>query len=693
MNSKISTTCGYCSTGCNLLVDLNSSSEIKVNPNPDYPVNRGSACPKGFLFLEPLKAPDRAITPYLRNTQGELVPTDWDTALRAFTDNFKRIQGKYGKESVAFLGTGQLPVEEIAFLGALAKFGMGLVHGDGNTRQCMATAAVAYKQSFGFDAPPFTYKDFEESDVLVFIGANPAIAHPIMWNRVKKNKNKPEIILIDPRITETAKRATQHYRLRPDSLLTLLYGIARVLIQNEWIDADYIENHTSGFDDFRDYVHKFISTHVSETSGVSEQDIHRLAYTIHSGKRVSFWWTMGVNQNYQGVACAQAIINLALMTGNMGRPGTGANSITGQTNAMGSRIFSNTTNLLGGHDFLNPDHREKIANILGLDVNLIPSKNSWAYDQILKGVEDGIIKGLWIICTNPIHSWINKNWLLKTLDNLEYLVVQDMYNTTETAERADLILSAAGCGEKEGTFINSERRLGVIKKIIDPPGSALPDFEILKRISNYWGCGDLFSAWKSPGAVFEILKEISKGQPCDISGIKDYAMIQGSGGIQWPYPENNSSTAQERRLFEDRKYFHSDEKARFIFSDINPVPEKSDQEFPFILLTGRGTVAQWHTQTRTGKVETLKKMYPEEPYVEINIEDADHLQIKNDDWVKVYSRRGEVDVRALVSDRTSPGELFMPMHYIETNQLTFPSFDPQSRQPSYKYAAANLKRL
>ena len=690
MSRKVSSTCGYCSTGCNLIVDIENKSDMKVVPDPDYPVNRGSACPKGFLFLEPLKAEDRAETPYIRNSQGKLVPTDWDTALNAFTDNFKRIQNRYGRESVAFIGTGQLPSEEIALLGALGKFGMGMLHGDGNTRQCMATAAVAYKKSFGFDAPPFSYKDFEESDVLVFIGSNPAIAHPIMWNRVKKNQNNPEIILIDPRVTETAKKATQHYPIRPDSLLTFLYGIAHLLIKEGWIDHNYIKQYTLGFKVFSNHVKQFEPSRVCDESGINKQELMKLTQKIHSGNRVSFWWTMGVNQNYQAVACAQAIINLALMTGNIGRPGTGANSITGQANAMGSRIFSNTTNLIGGHDFTDPTHRKKVADIIGIDVDLIPTRNSWAYDQILRGIEEGKIKGLWVICTNPVHSWINKKWFLTVLEKLDYLVVQDMYYTTETADRADLILAAAGCGEKEGTFINSERRIGVLEKILEPPGSALSDFEIFKKIAENWGCRDLFSSWESPSDVFNILKKVLKGQPCDISGIKDYQMIKDHGGIQWPYHDSDEPPVQERRLFEDGRFFHPDGKARFFFEEIEPVPEEPCKEYPFVLLTGRGTVVQWHTQTRTGKVEKLKKMYPEDPYVEINFEDADRLQIRKDDWVTVYSRRGRVKVRAFVCDKVNSGTVFMPMHYYETNILTFPSFDPYSREPSYKYAIVNV---
>lgn len=684
----IRTTCGYCSTGCRLTVDPESK---KVWPDADYPVNRGAACPKGFLLLEPLKAADRATRPCIKSPEGRLVPTDWDTAVRAFADNFKRIQARHGKDAVAFLGTGQLPIEETAFLGALGKFGLEMVHGDGNTRQCMATAVQAYKRAFGFDAPPFTYKDFEESDVLVFVGANPAIAHPILWSRVKKNPHTPQIIVIDPRRTETAQRATRHYPIRPDSLLAFLYGVAQLLIQNDWIDRAYIERHTVGFEDFRGHVRMFDPPTVAARSGIPEPDLRTLAEIIHNGRRVSFWWTMGVNQNYQAVACAQAVINLALMTGNIGRPGTGANSITGQANAMGSRLFSNTTNLLGGHDFANTAQRSKIAQILSIDPGRIPDRGSLAYDQILKDVEAGRIKGLWIVCTNPAHSWIDKAWLFRILKNLEYLAVQDMYLTTETAQMADVVLAAAGCGEKEGTFINSERRIGVIRKVMEPPGSALPDFEIFRRIAHAWGCGEMFSRWSSPAAVFELLKQVSQGQPCDITGIGDYDRIESAGGIQWPCPAGAENLSGDRRLFEDACFFHPDGRARFLFDAVGPPPEEQGGEYPFVLLTGRGSVAQWHTQTRTGKVEKLRKMYPAEPYVEIHREDAAALGIAPNDWVQVASRRGAVKVRAAVGDTVSPGAVFMSMHSPETNFLTYPAFDPVSREPSYKYAAVSLR--
>jgi anaerobic selenocysteine-containing dehydrogenase len=281
--------CGFCSTGCSLRVHLKNGQAINLSPASEYPVNLGMACPKGWEALTPLRSSDRATTPMLRNQKGELEPADWDTALQIFVLRFKAIQDQFGPDSIAWLGTGQICTEELAFLGALAKFGMGVVHGDGNTRQCMATAVTAYKQSFGFDAPPYTYRDFEESDVLVFVGSNICIAHPIMWQRVCRNKNQPEIIVVDPRKTETAMAATQHYAITPKSDLILLYGLANLLIRNGWVNEEYVGQHTSGFDDFASFVEQFTLESVSNATGLSIQQLEKFAETIHAGKRVSFW--------------------------------------------------------------------------------------------------------------------------------------------------------------------------------------------------------------------------------------------------------------------------------------------------------------------------------------------------------------------------------------------------------------------
>jgi assimilatory nitrate reductase catalytic subunit len=472
----------------------------------------------------------------------------------------------------------------------------------------------------------------------------------------------------------------------------LLYGIANLLVQRGWIDRDYIAAHTTGFDAMAAHVAPYTVEKVALETGLSVDDIEQCATQIHAGKRVSFWWTMGVNQSHEGVRVAQALINLALITGNIGRPGTGANSITGQCNAMGSRLFANTTSLLGGHDFTRDDHRTKVAHILGIDAARIPTQNSLAYDQILEGINRGKIRGLWIVATNTAHSWINQTDAVDILRRLDFLVVQDMYATTATARHAHVMLPAAGWGEKDGTFINSERRIGLIKRVARAPGQALADFHIFKLVAEAWGCAEMFRRWSSPEATFQLLTELTRGQPCDITGITSYADLERAGGIQWPAPAGVEPGA-ERRLFADGKFFHPDGKAKLIVGEPQRVPEPTDAKYPFMLLTGRGSSSQWHTLTRTGKSAVLDKLGATMPYVELSPLDAAALAIKPGQLVVVESRRGRMTARAFVTHGVQPKHVFIPMHYARTNQLTFPAFDPESRQPAYKHCAVDVRAI
>ncbi len=701
-DAVVRSVCGFCSTGCSLDVHLKEGRAVNITPTADYPVNTGSACPKGWEALAPLDASDRATTPLLRDSDGVMRPVSWNDAIDEFVARTQAVQAEHGPASMAFLSTGQIPTEEMALLGALAKFGMGMRHGDGNTRQCMATAVVAYKQAFGFDAPPYSYADFDESDVIVLVGSNLAIAHPIMWERVAANPHDPTVIVVDPRLTETAAAADHHLALSPDSDLDLFYGLANLLIERGAIDESFIDAHTTGFEDLADHVRAYPIDVVAARTGLDAAAVEAVADAIATGRNVSFWWTMGVNQSHQGVRTAQSLINLALITGNVGRPGTGANSITGQCNAMGSRLFSNTTGLLGGRDFADPDDRRRVADVLDIDDARIPHDAGWSYDRILAGIDAGDIKGLWVIATNTAHSWIDQNGCHELLDKLDFLVVQDMYHSTETARLADLVLPAAGWGEKEGTFINSERRLGHITKVRPAPGEALADFWIFKAIAHAWGCGDLFEAWHSPEHVFEILQSLSADQPCDFSGIDGYEMLDSVGGVQWPFPAGatmsvDSGSKQpgdvvgsERRLFADGRFFHDDGRARLLFDASTPVAEGVDEEYPLVLLTGRGSAADWHTRTRTDKSTVLASMTARAPYVEVHPADVRRYGLDEGRQVDVSSRRGSLTADVVETIAVNPGQVFINMHFAETNRLTFPSFDPHSRQPAYKHCAVRL---
>jgi assimilatory nitrate reductase catalytic subunit len=487
--------------------------------------------------------------------------------------------------------------------------------------------------------------------------------------------------------------ATQHLAIRPKSDLVLLYGLAHLLIERGCVDRQFVDEHTHAFDDFAAFLADFGPDRVVAETGIERTQLDHVVDTIARGERVSFWWTMGVNQGHESTRTAQAIINLALMTGNIGRPGTGANSITGQCNAMGSRLFSNTTNLLGGHDFTDPAQREKVAGVLGIDAGRIPDRPSLAYDQIIEGVVAGRVKGLWVVATNPAHSWINQGHLEEVLDRLDFLVVQDMYTSTETARRADLVLPAAGWGEKEGTFINSERRIGLVKRVARAPGQALADFSIFKLIADAWGCGDLFADWDTPEAVFAILRRLSAGQPCDFTGVGGYDHLEAAGGVQWPYPAGGGADdSHERRLFADGRFFHADGRARFVFEAPRPPREPLRPGYPLVLITGRGSSSEWHTGTRTSKSPLLRSLSAREPYVELAPADAEARGISANEWVVVDSVRGTMRARAFVTSTVRPGMVFVPMHFAATNQLTQSEVDPYSRQPSYKWCPVQVRK-
>ncbi|WP_052669125.1 molybdopterin oxidoreductase family protein [Nitriliruptor alkaliphilus] len=683
--------CGYCSTGCSLDVHLQDGLAVNLTPSTGYPVNLGSACPKGWEALAPLTSDQRATTPLARDERGRLQPIGWDDAVTRFVTGIRDVQDRHGPDSVAFLSTGQITTEEMAVLGTVAKFGLGIRHGDGNTRQCMATAVTAYKQSFGADTPPYTYADLEASDVVVLVGSNLAVAHPILWQRLRSNPHDPDVIVVDPRRTDTAAGATQHLAVAPGRDLDLLYGIGHLLIERGAVDHGFVAAHTTGFEAYAQHVAAYTPQRVAEATGIPIAQLERCADTIAAGRAVSFWWTMGVNQSHQGTRTAQAIIDLALLTGSIGRPGTGANSITGQCNAMGSRLFSNTTGLLGGRDFGDATHRAEVAAALGIDAGRIPTETGMAYDQIVEGIAEGRIKALWVIATNTAHSWIGQGQLRDLLDRLDLLVVQDLYATTETAERAHLVLPAAGWGEKDGTFINSERRIGRVRKVAQAPGQALADLHIFRLIAHAAGCGDLVERWRSPEDVFRTLQQLSRGRFFDFSGIDGYADLDTQGGIQWPQPVPGAVPTTERRLYADGRFPTPDGRARFVVDDPRPPAEHVRARRPLVLLTGRGSTSEWHTGTRTRKAPALARLTPDDPYLEIAPDDAAARGITSHDWVEVISERGTVRVRALVTPTVGDGRVFLSMHHEVTNQLTMPAFDPHSRQPAYKHAAVEVR--
>ena len=687
----VQSTCNYCSIACNVDFHVDDDHIVKVVPTVGYPVNNGFCCIKGLNLDKQNTKYHNPVLPLLRDEEGNMNQISWNEAFKYFAKRINEIQDQYGKESVAFISTGQLATEEMALIGHIGRNYLG-GNGDGNTRLCMATSVVAYKQSFGFDAPPYTLHDLEVSDVIIFIGANPVVAHPILWGRVKNNPGA-KIITIDPRRSETASNSDIWIDIKPKTDLYLLYALANVLIEKGWIDEEFIQNHTEDFEGFKEHVKKYKLEDIEEKTGISKGRVLELAEIIHNGKNVSFWWTMGVNQSYQAVRTAQGIINLALMTGNIGREGTGANSITGQCNAMGSRVYSNTTGLYGGGDYDNENRRKAVAKALNIDPEMLPKKPTLPYNVIIQKAIEGEIKALWIVATNPRSSWINNEEFKKAAEKVDFLVVQDMYGETDTIKYCHLLLPSTGGLKKKGVLINTERRLSTINPVLEKKENELTDYDIFLGIGDALGMGSLLDKWRTPEEAFNTLKECSKGMPCDISGVT-YDMITNSKGVQWPFKEGDVLESNERRLFEDKKFYTPSGKAKFIYEDVAEWPVKLSEEYPYVLNTGRGTVGQWHTQTRTREIATVEAIVPEHAYININPELAEELGIKENDKVRVSSSNGVArEFIAKLSRTVKKNEIYAPMHYIEANALLPSFFDTYSKEPSFKLAAVNIEKV
>ncbi|WP_436513605.1 molybdopterin oxidoreductase family protein [Clostridium thermobutyricum] len=686
---KIQSTCNYCSIACNLDFYVENNKIVKVHPTEGHPINNGFCCIKGLNLDKQNTIIKTPKGPKIKNENGVMETVSWDKAFEETAKRIKDIQEKYGKESFAFISTGQLDTTEMALIGHIGRTYLG-GNGDGNTRLCMATSVVAHKQSFGFDAPPYSLKDLELSDTIFLFGSNPVVAHPIIWGKIRDNKNA-KIIVVDPRKSETAKNAHIWVDIKPKADLTLLYTMANVLIEKNWIDKEFIENNTEGFSEFKEFVKDFTLDKVYDETGISKERVLELVDLIHNGKKVSFWWTMGVNQSYQAVRTAQGIINLALITGNIGKPGTGPNSITGQCNAMGSRLFSNTTGLYGGGDYGNESEREKVANALKIDKDMLPTKPTIPYNMIIEKAIKGEIKALWIVATNPVHSWTNNESFKKAIENLDLFIVQDIYDDTDSSVYADILLPSTSTLKKEGFLINTERRLTGLQPVLEKEENEKDDYEIFLGVGNALGMGDALNVWKTKESAFNVLKACTKGLPCDITGV-NYEDLMNSKGIQWPFKEGDKLTSNERRLFEDGQFFTPNKKAKILFENISENPVKETEEYPYILNTGRGTVGQWHTQTRTREIAFTNNVVEKEAYVYVNREDAEKLGIKTNDYINLSSINGNKSkFVAKVTDDVKKGQLYAPLHYIETNALTPSVYDTYSKEPSYKTVAVNIE--
>jgi len=653
----------------------------KIVPTQTYPVNKGIACIKGLTIDKPAMC-DTNPLPRIKSMDGQFEHISWDKAFRLTAVRINEIIKTHGNEAFAAISTAQTTIEEMALFGHVMRNYLK-TNIDANTRLCTVSAAVAHKQSFGFDAPGFTLRDLELSDTIILIGTNPVVTQPIAWEKIHRNKNK-KLIVIDTRKSETATHADYFFEITPKSDLTLLYTLANLLIQKGWIDKDCIDSYTEGFEEFKAHVSAYNLDNAPAKTGISPDRILQIAQLIHQGERVSLWWAMGINQGYQAVRTAQAIMNIAVMTGNFGREGTGGNSIGGQSNAMGARLFSNTTGLYGGGDFDSLERRSAVCRALGLNDDQLASKPTIPYNAIIEGILAGEIKGLWVLGTNPMHSWANNDTFRQAIEKLDLLIVQDIYDDTDTSSGCDIFLPVVPGIKKEGTIINTERRLSALQPVVTREEDAKSDYEVIYGVGEALGMGRMLDNWATPRDAFDLMKKCSKGMPCDITGV-DYDKLSNSNGIQWPFRESETLHSDERRLYEDGKFYHPSGRFKFMFEVVSENPLKNTPEFPYTLNTGRGSVGQWHTQTRTKRVPSIEGAAAKDAYVILNPRLAKEHGINENDLIEVRSLNGKTSrFRAKLSDNQPIGHLYAPMHYIETNNLTPSLYDPYSKEPSYK---------
>jgi ferredoxin-nitrate reductase len=691
-------TCSYCGVGCGILVEKDKKGKVTVKGNPEHPGSKGMLCSKGMnLHYTVNDTSDRLLYPQMRWSRGDkLQRVSWDTALERAAAVFKSIIAKYGPDSVGLYASGQMLTEEYYIANKLVKGFWGTNNIDTNSRLCMSSAVAAYKLSLGEDAVPVSYDDIELADTFLISGANPAWCHPIIFRRIEAHKAKNpdvKIIVVDPRKTQTAAMADIHLQINPGTDVVLNHAIARGLIERELINEDFIIEHTEGFEAFKELVMKRSLKEAASICGVKLDDIRWVIEYIGRSEGFLTMWAMGLNQSVIGVNKNLSLINLNLITGQIGKPGSGPFSLTGQPNAMGGREVGGLSNLLSAHrDMNNPAHLKEIADFW--NVPSVPDKPGLPATDMFEALRTGKMKAIWIMCTNPLVSLPNSELVEEALKNARFVVVQDISNRSDTVKYADLVLPAAGWTEKCGTMTNSDRRISYLNKIIDPPGEALPDTEILWRFAAKMGFGKSFS-YKNQAEIYDEHVKLTKGTNIDISGLS-HERLKDLGSIQWPVPDEQSEGTA--RLFENKKFYTPSGRAK-----IHSVPDANQSEptspdFPLVLTTGR-IRDQWHTMTKTGKVNKLNN-HIASPYLEIHPLDARTRNIKDGDPVVISNARGTVRVNAKVTNEIKSGVVFLPMHWGKilnqgfgrANNLTSQLKDPISKEPDFKFSAVEVKK-
>ena len=707
-------TCPYCGVGCGVIIETDAGQITGVRGDPDHPANFGRLCTKGATLhltatatvtqqtrlLQPMQRASRDAAP---------LPTSWDTALGAAADKFAQLIRDHGPDSVGFYISGQLLTEDYYVFNKLAKGLIGTNNVDTNSRLCMSSAVAGYKQTLGADAPPTCYDDVNHAECILIVGANPAFAHPVLFRRIedaKKAKPRMKIIVVDPRRTDSVEIADLHLAIQPGTDVMLFNGLLHIMLWEGWVDTAYIDDHTRGFDSLKNTVRDATPDLVAQICGIRKQDLLSAARMFATSGATLSLYCQGLNQSSSGTAKNAALINLHLATAQIGKPGAGPFSLTGQPNAMGGREVGGMANLLSGHrDLANADHRAEVAALWG--VASVPDQPGKTAVEMFQAAADGDIKALWICCTNPAQSMPDQATVRRALERAELVVVQEAFATTATCAYADILLPATTWGEKEGTVTNSERRISRVRAAVSAPGAARHDWSIAVDFARRLEAKVLprrtsLFPYPDPESIWNEHRETTRGRDLDISGMS-YALFDRLGPLQWPMREGD--TTGSSRLFGDGIFPTPDGRARFANTVYRPVAEPRNARYPFSLTTGR-LRDQWHGMSRTGTVGRLFSHVPE-PAIQMHPQDMARRQLVEGDLVEVHSTRGSIVIPVQSSPELGMSQAFIAMHWGEeylsgcadtgerlagVNTLTTSVHCPDSKQPELKHAAVRITK-
>lgn len=710
-------TCPYCGVGCGVIIESDGEQITGVRGDPEHPANFGRLCTKGSTLHLTASAPitrqTRLLHPMRREHRGEApLRVGWDSALELAAESFAQIIGEHGPDAVGFYISGQLLTEDYYVFNKLAKGLIGTNNVDTNSRLCMSSAVAGYKMTLGADAPPNCYDDVNHADCLFIVGSNTAWAHPILFRRIeeaKARRSQMKIVFCDPRRTDTAEIADLYLPLQPGTDVMLFHGLLHIMLWEGWTKPDYIAAHTNGFDELKAIVRECTPDAVSQLCGIRKEDLFTAARWFATSPATLSLYCQGLNQSSSGTAKNAALINLHLATAQIGRPGAGPFSLTGQPNAMGGREVGGLANLLSAHrDMANPAHRAEVAALWG--VPTVPDKPGKTAVEMFQAAADGEIKALWIACTNPAQSMPDQATVRRALERAEFVVVQEAFSTTATCDYADLLLPATTWGEKTGTVTNSERRISRVRPAVAKPGGTRHDWAIAvefaqrleKRLRR--GLGTLFpysliDEAAGVEAVWNEHRESTRGRDLDITGMS-YAMLE-QAPQQWPLRAGEA--VGKARLYEDGVFPTADGRAKFAAVAYRPVAEPRESRYPFSLTTGR-LRDHWHGMSRTGTLGRLFGHVPE-PMVQMNRQDMARRRLQEGDLVHVTSKRGSIVLPVQASDEVGLSQAFIAMHWgseflsgcssagerlAGVNAITTSAYCPSSKQPELKHAAVKI---